>query len=105
VQILRSRRIPRVGSLATAWWHWEKGDPYYIRKEVWIDEMIRDGHLPTRAQVTYEGRTTAEAEERVQGGSHVIVEMLDTPPVKRRRTVMLGDNVLVATREGWDASR
>ena len=62
------------------------------------------GHLPTRAQVPYVSLSAAEAERREEMGTHVIVEMLDTV-AKKRRTVMLGDSVLLATREGWDASK
>jgi hypothetical protein len=104
LRVFRSRRIPRIAPLADAWRNWEKGEPFRVN-EAWIDGMIRAGHLPSKSDVTYGGNDEDQAEMMVQSGTHVIVEMLDPPPAKKRRTVMILDNVLVATREGWDRTK
>jgi hypothetical protein len=43
-------------------------------------------------------------DELVERSTHVIVQLLDTL-ARRRRIVLHTGNVLVATREGWDATK
>jgi hypothetical protein len=100
---LRKRKVPRVAPLEESWPTWEEGKPYIIDDRR-LDELIRDGHSPARSHVTYEGANADRVDELVERGTHVIVQMLDTA-ARRRRVVMHTGNVLVATREGWDATK
>jgi hypothetical protein len=95
-------KLPKPKPFHDHWKTWPEGKPLAIT-DAWLNKMIQDGRLPTREQVTYSGNHEDRAETRAMMGSHVIVEMLDTDRKTRHRCILL-DNVLVATREGWDAS-
>jgi len=102
LDMLRKRKIP-LEPPAKAWPTWEEGKPYLV-DERRLEELISAGHLPSRVAVKYEGVNPDRVEEMVERGTHVIVEMLD-PVAVRRRKVKILDNVLVATRDGWDATK
>jgi hypothetical protein len=71
----------------------KRGDGHHVQLP-WTDKnKIRqygvfgralDRNLPNRSDVTYTGFDADRAEVLVQMGSHIIVEMLDPPPAKKR---------------------
>jgi hypothetical protein len=95
--------VPKPEAYKEHWRTWPEGKPIAIT-DAWVSGMICDGRLPSREQVTYSGNYEDRAEALSMSGSHVIVEMLDTDRKTRHRCVFSG-NVLVATREGWEASQ
>jgi hypothetical protein len=95
-------QLPKIELNKDHWKTWQDGKPMGVSDE-WITKMIQEGRLPGRDQVTYSGAREDKAEMRAMTGTHVIVEMLDTDRKTRHRCILLG-NVLVATREGWEAS-
>jgi hypothetical protein len=95
-------QLPKIEPNKGHWKTWADGEPIGISEE-WITKMIQEGRLPGRDQVTYSGAHTDKAVMRAMTGTHVIVEMLNTDRQTRHRCILL-DNVLVAAREGWEAS-
>jgi len=95
-------QLPMIEPNKGHWKTWPDGEPIGVNEE-WITKMIQDGRLPDRNQVTYSGAHADKAVMRAMTGTHVIVEMLNTDRQTRHRCILLG-NVLVATREGWEAS-
>jgi hypothetical protein len=95
-------KLPKPQTMKDHWATWPEGKPIAISDE-WLQKMTADGRLPSRERVTYSGAHEQKAEARAMSGSHIIVEMLDTDRKTRHRCILLG-NVLIAPREGWDAS-
>ena len=95
-------QLPKIEPNKDHWRTWPDGKPMSVSEE-WITKMISEGRLPSRDQVSYSGAREEKAESRSMMGTHVIVEMLDTDRRTRHRCILLG-NILVAKREGWDAS-
>lgn len=95
-------QLPNIEPNKDHWKTWLDGEPMGV-SDKWITQMIDDGRLPSRDQVTYSGTRADTANMRAMTGTHVIVEMLDTDRKTRHRCIYLG-TVLTATREGWDAS-
>ena len=56
---VRSRKVPKVEPLATAWPRWEEGKPYPV-DEAELAELKQSGKLP--GNVTYTGVGEDEAE-------------------------------------------
>lgn len=101
-QIGKLPKLPNVERNKDHWKTWQQGQPMTVT-DAWISKKIEEFKLPTRDQVTYTGARADTAQMRAMEGSHVIVEMLDTDR-KTRHQCLIHGNVLVATREGWDAS-
>lgn len=95
-------QLPQIEPNKGHWKTWSDGEPIGITEE-WLTKMIQEGRLPGRDQVNYSGAHVDKAIMRAMTGTHVIVEMLNTDRQTRHRCILL-DNVLVATREGWEAS-
>lgn len=95
-------QLPKIEPNQGHWKTWPDGDPIGVSEE-WITKMINDGRLPSRDQVIYTGAHADRAVMRAMTGTHVIVEMLHTERKTRHRCILLG-NVLVAERNGWEAS-
>jgi hypothetical protein len=95
-------KLPKPEPNKDHWTTWADGKPIGIT-DAWMNDMIREGRLPSRDQVTYSGAHEDRAEMRAMTGSHVIIEMIDTDRKTRHRCILLG-NVLIASRDGWEAS-
>lgn len=95
-------KLPKPRPMKDHWTTWTEGKPLEISEE-WLDRIIGESRLPTRQQVTYSANEEAKAEARAMTGSHVIVEMLNVDRKTRHRCILHG-NLLLAQREGWDAS-
>jgi hypothetical protein len=95
-------KLPKPEPNKDHWTTWGEGEPISVT-DAWLDEMIRDGKLPVREGAQYQGVNKDRAEMLVMSGSHVIVEMLDTDRKTRRRCKLAG-TVLMASRQGWEAS-
>ncbi len=100
------RKLPKLPKIEINkgghWRTWPEGELLTV-DDKWLTQMIGEGRLPSRDQVTYGGTHAGTAVMRAMSGTHVIVEMLNTDRKTRHRCILLG-SVLVATREGWDAS-
>jgi hypothetical protein len=95
-------KLPNIEPNKDHWRTWPDGKAMAVT-DAWIEDMIRAGRLPSRQQVEYRGNHEDMAQARVMTGTHVFVEMLDTDRKTRHRCIMLG-NVLIASKEGWEAS-
>lgn len=95
-------KMPKPEPNKNHWTTWPDGKLIAV-DDGWINDMSRDGRLPGRDQVEYRGNHEDMTEARVMKGTHVFVEMLDTDRKTRHRCKILG-NILIASRDGWEAS-
>jgi hypothetical protein len=98
------RKLPHVQAIAKAWPTWTEGKVQPI-DDAWLDDMIRNGQLPTRQTVHYSCVEEDRAELGEHTGRHAIVEMLDATMQTRHRLKMHGGILIAATREKWEASK
>ena len=95
-------QLPKIEANKDHWRQWQSGEPMGVTDD-WLKQMIGAGRLPDLGPDGYRGNHADMAQARVMTGTHVFVEMLDTDR-KTRHRCMLFSNVLIATREGWEAS-
>jgi hypothetical protein len=102
-KIRKLPKLPKPKPFTDHWTQWPEGNPIEVT-ERWRNDMIAKGRLPGEDHVEYRYNRPERAEMLSMSGSHVIVEMLDTDR-KTRHRCMQGPNILIASREGWEASQ
>jgi hypothetical protein len=95
----RPPRFPNLEINKDHWRKWPEGSRMAF-PEAQRKQMVLDGRLP---DVEYTGNHEDLAQMKVMTASHVFVEMLDTDRRTRHRCIHHG-TLLIASREGWEAS-
>jgi hypothetical protein len=96
-------KLPKIEPNQDHWTTWPEGQPMEVTDD-WLKKMIGAGRLPDLGQGGYLGNYEERAQARVITGTHVFVELLDTARKTRHRCLLGRTNVLIASKEAWDAS-